>query len=60
MSLRVAVERVEDLNSRGKRSIALQVSHGNSSVGVRISPSVGGNLGSYRGAVKLAGSASLK
>jgi hypothetical protein len=52
--LRVAVERVEDLNATGKRSVALQVGHDNGGVGVRHDPVERSHLGANGGAVELA------
>jgi hypothetical protein len=54
--LRVAVERVEDLNATGKRSVALQVGHDSGGVGNerRRDPAERSNFGANGGAVELA------
>ena len=57
--LRVAVERVEDLNATGKRSVALQVGHDSGGVGVRHDPAERSNFGANGGAGEFASSSFL-
>ncbi len=59
LDIRIVVDRVDDLDGRGKRSVALQIGHRDGGIGVRHSPGERGNLGANSGAAVFASGSCL-